>query len=185
MFEKMNCYSGKYIWLLFLVCTCLVSISLKSYYIANLSWFGISLQPWIPQNYNCVHTEDPYILWSQLCIFHVAFTNFTQHFSEASYELSVEVVSYASSSHARDDGLCCDNSQCVDDCNNSFNFCLLRPGADLNSTSDVDPCLNSSEQYVTGVVGGDMREFVIGENLDDGVPNPLLFTGERWPVRIV
>lgn len=94
----------------------------------------------------------------------------------SSYILRVEVHSYASSTHVRDTGLCCRISLCTD-CNNNFKFCLT------NVEDVIGTCQDSTEQYTTQTIATDMEEFDIGTDLDIGVPNPLVFTGERWPVR--
>lgn len=45
--------------------------------------------------------------------------------------------------------------------------------------SDACP---AGQMLVTVPISDDSMEFESGTDLDDGVPNPLVFTGERWPV---
>lgn len=110
---------------------------------------------------------------------------FTQHLTRAGYILKVQVFSYASTSHLKSSGFCCrtpasTDSTCTQDCNNRFSFCLRPPGiAPDNST-----CPTPDWTYTTGTVSDDMMEFESGRDLDANVPNPLVFTGESWPVSV-
>jgi len=81
-------------------------------------------------------------------------------------------------------GFCCDLSNsastCHDDCDNKFTFCL-RPfeSGDLN-------CPRNTTVYETVNNISDYVEFSRGQEIDDGVSNPLVFYGsDIWPVRII
>lgn len=104
-----------------------------------------------------------------------------QRLVKAGYILEAQVLSYASSPHRKYDGFCCgaeESSMCIDHCRNRFMFCLRPAGFD--DESDICP---TGKSLVTGLISNDSMEFVHGRDLDAGVPNPLVFTGERWPVR--
>lgn len=45
-------------------------------------------------------------------------------------------------------------------------------------------CPSNGTVYETMNTSPDFVEFSTGQDIDDGVPNPLVFTGERWPVRM-
>lgn len=95
--------------------------------------------------------------------------------------MSVELFSYVSTKHILKNGFCCDisnsQSECQDDCDNRFIFCLRRTGSGGLS------CPSNSTTYQTSNTSPDFVIFSSGVDIDDGVPNPLIFTGERWPVR--
>lgn len=106
--------------------------------------------------------------------------------ARASYNLNVEVLSYASTTHVKSDGFCCRtpiNLVCTDHCNNRFTFCVRPTG--VNTSDSTGACLDSAQQLATGSISDDMMEFEIGRNLDAGIPNPLVFTADRWPVRFL
>ena len=99
----------------------------------------------------------------------------------ADFILTAQVLSYASTTHVKYDGFCCvsprgSSSSCTQDCSNRFKFCL-RP---LGLGRDNDTC--PMGEYVTGPISDDDMEFDLDRDLDVGVPNPLVFTGKRWPV---
>ncbi len=106
-----------------------------------------------------------------------------QHILQADYILKVHVLSYASTTHSKVDGLCCDrpneSGMCYQHCDNNFTFCLRPNGLDSSDTS----CPMGT--YKTGNISSDMMEFEDGVDLDEGVPNPLIFTGENWPVSLL
>ena len=100
------------------------------------------------------------------------------------YQLEAQLVSYASATHRRYNGFCCsgmqflNNGSCSGNCANRFLFCLRPTG--FGQESDACP---TGKSLVTGVVdGGDRILFEPGKDLDDGVPNPLVFSGKTWPV---
>ena len=100
---------------------------------------------------------------------------------KADYVLEVQVERYFNVPHTRDDGFCCEvprDAVCADDCDNRFLFCLQTHNIPVGS--EVCPLGN----YSTGVVSGDSMVFNVGQDLEEGVPNPLLFTGPRWPVSL-
>lgn len=71
-----------------------------------------------------------------------------------------------------------DDGECKNQCDNMFEFCLRN-----SSTKEPDePCIYGS--YTTGVVGGDDLVFSMGQDIDEGVPNPLLFFFEELPMSV-
>ena len=98
-----------------------------------------------------------------------------QHILEAEYILKVQVISYANPTGVREDHFCC-NSPCNQSCNNYFTFCL-RP---LHSINDSEMCPLGI--YQTGNISSDEIDFPMNENIAVGVPNPLIFRGDRWLV---
>ena len=78
--------------------------------------------------------------------------------------------------------MCCDESgygPCLDECDNQFTFCL-RP-AWYPQWSEECP-LGS---YSTGLLPGDRVHYDFGRDLEENIPNPLVFTGTGdWPVRM-
>lgn len=98
----------------------------------------------------------------------------------AGYILKIELLSYASIPHTKYNGFCCGTQGalgCIEDCNNRFKFCLRPMGFDQES----DAC-PTGQMLATGPISDDSMEFESGTDLDDGVPNPLIFTAEGWPV---
>ncbi len=80
--------------------------------------------------------------------------------------------------HTRSGGFCCD-LDCSNECENRFLFCLRPVG--FNRSSEECPLGN----YSTGVIANDSVVFAAGEDLDVGVPNPLVFNGAgAWPVSV-
>lgn len=103
----------------------------------------------------------------------------TQHTLQAEYVLRVELNRYHSNSHLRVDGFCCetlDHVPCSMECDNRFLFCLQLSN---QSMTDVTCPLGS---YSTGNISRDSATFATGEDLDEGVPNPMVFKGPTWPV---
>lgn len=100
-----------------------------------------------------------------------------QHEATADYILTAQVLSYASTTHVKYDGFCCLRS-CTQPCNNRFKFCLRPHG--MGTGNDTCP----TEEYVTGDISNDNMTFSLGRELDEGVPNPLVFTGKSWPVSL-
>ena len=92
------------------------------------------------------------------------------------YVLKVELNQYLSTMHTKVDGFCCEPTDCTVECDNRFLFCLQssdQPAADTSC-----PLGN----YTTGNISRDNATFTVGEPLDEGVPNPMLFRGASWPV---
>lgn len=99
---------------------------------------------------------------------------------KADYLLKIHILSYASTPHRKYDGFCCggqDATGCTEHCNNMFTFCVRPTGFDRES----DTC-PTGRRMVTGPISNDNMEFESGRELSVGVSNPLVFTGERWPV---
>ena len=108
------------------------------------------------------------------------------HSSEATYTLSIRAHRYWNSRHEVADGTCCDKtgrSNCDPwwcghcQCDNRFKFCLRRHGTNRDGNEQNCP-LGS---YSTGEIGDDSFSFSSPE-IDDDVPNPMIFNGDIWQV---
>lgn len=107
-----------------------------------------------------------------------------QYCARADYILRIQLLSYASIPHTKYNGFCCGAQDqasgiCIEDCSNRFRFCLRPTG--FSGESDACP---ESQVLVTGPISDDRMEFESGVELDDGVPNPIVFTGKRWLVSL-
>ena len=107
-------------------------------------------------------------------------------FVSSSYTLYVRANSYSNSYNTVADGTCCNQFAtsscnywlCLNcQCNNYFTFCLRAYGASHDGNATLCP-LGS---YKTGDIGDDSFSFG-SSSIDSGVPNPLVFTGNVWPV---
>lgn len=106
-----------------------------------------------------------------------------QYSARADYILKIQLLSYASLPHRKYDGFCCgaqDASGCIEHCNNMFTFCLRPTGFHEES----DTC-QTDQKLVTGPISNDSMVFESGVDLYPGIPNPMIYTGERWLVSIV
>ena len=107
------------------------------------------------------------------------YTTPPQHMLKADYILEIQVEQYFNLQHTRNDGFCCEIADdCEDDCDNRFLFCLQTHNIPIGS--EVCPLGN----YSTGNISGDSMVFNVGQDLEEGVPNPLVFTGPQWPVSL-
>ncbi len=98
---------------------------------------------------------------------------------QADYELTAQVFSYRNPSHrglSIPDGQCCDGA-CTNDCDNRLTFCLRPQGT---TDPDLTQCSVDEPLYTTTTTGTDDQVF-LNDNLL-GLPNPLIFTGDTWPV---
>ena len=98
--------------------------------------------------------------------------------------LEVRAVSYRNSGGRGSNGFCCDalfDTSCDSlpgyPCDNEFVFCLRNIGTAEDGTTANCPL----GRYSTDVIGGD--DFSFATPIDSGVPNPMTFTGNIWPVR--
>ena len=106
-------------------------------------------------------------------------THSLQCLLKGDYLLQYRVEEYLNSMHIRGDGFSCDSDSSNDECENRFLFCLRPVG--FNRSSEECPLGN----YSTGVIANDSVVFAAGEDLDVGVPNPLVFNGAgAWPVSV-
>lgn len=101
-------------------------------------------------------------------------------FADASYRFEIEVQSYTNVHSRNAYGACCSPSEqlqenCFGECSNAFLFCVREGGHPRN----LQDCPLGS--WWTSRVGGDLLSFVAGQNIDNGVPNPIVVTGESWP----
>ncbi|KAL5464144.1 hypothetical protein EMCRGX_G033111 [Ephydatia muelleri] len=108
----------------------------------------------------------------------LALTAFTLSFADASYRFEIEVQSYTNPISRNAYDMCCspsDQDDCRNECNNAFLFCVREGG----HQRDLQDCPLGT--WWTSRIGGDAISFVPGQNIDNGVPNPLVVTGESWP----
>ena len=102
------------------------------------------------------------------------------------YVLEVEVLRYENQRSVRNDGFQC-SAGGTSPCNNHFTFCL-RP-SHYPTTIPAGAIDVRAEcplgSYATSNITGDDLTFTVGEDLNGGVPNPLIFTGIRWPVSVI
>ena len=104
---------------------------------------------------------------------------------EAEYQFKAGVHHYENSlHHARQFQSCCDDVRvCTTACDNRFIFCLREYRSPPSYTVLEDQHCPLG-RYRTGVIDpeNDNMDFILGEPLYDGVPNPLVFTGSQWTV---
>ena len=106
---------------------------------------------------------------------------FALSFADASYRFEIEVQSYTNPISRNAYDMCCspsDQEDCRTECNNAFLFCVREGG----HQRDLQDCPLGT--WWTSRIGGDAISFVPGQNIDNGVPNPLVVRGESWPVSI-
>lgn len=100
---------------------------------------------------------------------------------EARYTLEIRAHTYQNTGHRDSEGDCCESviSPCLSDCDNIFTFCLRNAG----TARDDDPmnCALGRFTTVGDVPGGDDITFS-SVNIAAGVPNPMTFIGNSWPV---
>ena len=91
----------------------------------------------------------------------------------------MELESYSNPSNRDHDGGCCDPD--CGSCDNYFIFCLRQAGYDRNSNG----CPYGSSSSSANVESGSSLVFSTGSSaLASGVPNPVRFAGNAWPVSI-
>ena len=105
----------------------------------------------------------------------------------ADFKLELQLVRYLNPTHRIQppSEKCCDPARsggqvCSDSCDNSLQFCLSFPGSTDCSLGQLDTGLlltpaPAISDNITFTIGGEL----IAEN----ARNPLMFTGEKWPVR--
>lgn len=116
--------------------------------------------------------------------------------ARSSYLLEIQAHRYENSDHELANGQCCDNegasSDCLAflntiacgffycECDIRFFFCLRDSGTSRDD--DIENCPRGS--YETGQVSTDSDEFDFSSPIADGVPNPMTFDGDVWPVSL-
>ena len=101
--------------------------------------------------------------------------------------LEVRAVSYRNSGEKKSNGFCCDccdtdmdaicDSSPGHPCDNTFVFCLRN----IETAEDGNTANCPLGRFATpGDVGGD--DFSFATPLDSGVPNPMIFAVNVWPV---
>ena len=100
----------------------------------------------------------------------------------ADFQVDIHLASYVNTKHILKSGFCCDRSSspssCQDPCDNQFTFCLRPTGAEEGNYCPINGTIYETTSSIS-----DHIEFE-GESIDEGVPNPLVFTGETWPVSL-
>ena len=99
---------------------------------------------------------------------------------QASYTFSVRAIRYSNPSHRSDDRGYCDTIF-HRECENKFKFCLRPFGTSLGSNENNCPLGSYPRNRHTEVIGGDVFDFGASQ-IANGVPNPMVFTGNEWPV---
>ena len=109
------------------------------------------------------------------------------------YVLEIRAHRYENNDHRLANGRCCDNelasSSCLSfptsllcgsfcECDLRFFFCLREAGTFRDDNTGNCPL----GAYRTGEVSTDEDTFDFSSPIDDGVPNPMTFTGDVWPV---
>ena len=122
----------------------------------------------------------------QLSLYTISNVHLLQIEVSCDYVFEVQAFSYRNDDGTDSDGFCCDGAltppPCSiiffnDQCDNRFTFCLRSPGT---PNSDTTCPLGF---YSTGVVGDD--DFFFQTPITSSVPNPMVFTGTTWPVRLM
>ena len=95
------------------------------------------------------------------------------------YRFEVRAHRYENSDSETADGAYCD---CCSQCDIGFFFCLRDSGT--SHDDNTGNCPRGS--YEAGEVSTDSDTFNFGSSsIDDGVPNPMTFDGNVWPVSSV
>ena len=99
-------------------------------------------------------------------------------FTHANYVLEIWAHTYQNSRSRDSNDDCCDALiVCVGECDNQFIFCLR--GTSTANDGNTNNCPLGS--YCTGEIGDD--SFTFSTPISNGVPNPMIFSGNIWPVR--
>ena len=93
---------------------------------------------------------------------------------EADYVLEVRAHTYQNSRNRDSSGSPCD--VVFSECENQFVFCLR----ESSTSNDGNPNNCPLGRYSTGEIGGD--SFTFSSPIANGVPNPMTFNGNEWPV---
>ena len=103
----------------------------------------------------------------------------------ADFQFELKLIRYHNPSHRlAPNERCCDSdlglTQCVDHCDNSLHFCISPPGHGQGDCSLGQ--LSTGPLIVKDPARSDDVPFGSGEYIADSVKNPLVFTGQEWPV---
>ena len=110
---------------------------------------------------------------------------------EAEYQFKAGIHHYKNSLHYAKQFItnsninyCCD--ACGTPCDNRFVFCLRELEAPPSYTV-LEERHCPLGRYSTDVIDpdNDDMDFILGQNLSNQVPNPLVFTGSQWMVSII
>ena len=96
-------------------------------------------------------------------------------FAAATYKLEIMVHSFFNPGRLESNGNRCDIHN---NCDNRFTFCL-RPSTESRSTNKSVCTLG---QHQTGIFSSDNINFAGLTDLGNSVSNPMVFSGETWPV---
>ena len=101
---------------------------------------------------------------------------------DAMYTFEVKVLSYQNPTSQRaSNGRCCDNSRnsnCFNQRDNRFLFCLRNAGQSKDDTTENCPL--GMNEFVTA--DDSDKIMFITPFIDQDTPNPLVFNGSVWPV---
>lgn len=98
-----------------------------------------------------------------------------------SYRLEVTIYSYSNPNNQDFDGGCCEfQIVCSDPCETYFLFCLRNIDHDvLDSTCPLGAWSTSHSPISATTIS-----FTPGQTIVSHVPNPIVFTGNSWPVSL-
>ena len=108
---------------------------------------------------------------------------------DGGYIVTVELLSYENPTHYRAQNRGCCDVGCSP-CDNRFTFCF----SDEMSTSEYENVVRSRPeeaacgcQYATELVEADNDNITFdpGQPINRNTPNPLVFSGHKWPVSSV
>lgn len=106
--------------------------------------------------------------------------------AKGAYTLQVEVFSYSNPEHRDFEGACCDFAIIgCGKCESDFRFCVRSYGTSATTNS----CPTSSVYYTSGPIPGSPSSYNFNTQGEiypgANVNNPLVFTGDSWPVSLV
>ena len=98
----------------------------------------------------------------------------------ASYRMEVTVLSYINPNNQDFDGGCCDLDITCEPCETYFLFCLR----DIGHSVTDDQCTRGAYNTSHAPIRSMSIIFPPGQDIvmNPRVPNPLVFTGNSWPV---
>ena len=98
----------------------------------------------------------------------------------ASYRMEVTVLSYINPNNQDFDGGCCDLDITCEPCETYFLFCLR----DIGHSVTDDRCTRGAYNTSHAPIRSMSIIFTPGQDIvmNPRVPNPLVFTGNSWPV---
>ena len=102
--------------------------------------------------------------------------------AKASYEFKIFVIGYQNPTHQKEDGGCCEIQDCTNPCDNAF---IISVG-EANNSDDGDED-NNMVIFETDLIKNDDDN--LSFNFENGtignLNNPILVSGDVWPVSII